>query len=286
MPTHTINMNTLCKKCGILPFLTIFFALIIIIATGGLPMSQKVFAIDEETEAYRLISHFSTYYGDSKQNRKDNIALAARKIDGVVLYPEDEFSFNDMVGRRTVENGFKTAYVIQDGDFVEGVGGGVCQVSSTLYNCALLANLAITNVRAHSLPVSYVAPSFDAMVSSQSDLCFVNTLSSPITVRMSANGKYLRAEIYGIDKFEIKRRSMTIGSIPFDVEYREDATIELGKEIIDTYGKEGLKSQGYLDYYENGKLAKSVLIRTDCYSPQKRIVLKGTKTSSLTDAPK
>lgn len=123
-------------------------------------MSEKVFAIDDETEAYRLIAHFSTYYGDSKQNRKDNIALAARKIDGLVLYPEDEFSFNDLVGRRTVENGFKTAYVIQNGDFVEGVGGGVCQVSSTLYNCALLANLAITCVRAHSLPVSYVAPSF------------------------------------------------------------------------------------------------------------------------------
>ena len=178
-------------------------------------MSEKVFAIDDETEAYRLIAHFSTYYGDSKQNRKDNIALAARKIDGLVLYPEDEFSFNDIVGRRTVENGFKTAYVIQNGDFVEGVGGGVCQVSSTLYNCALLANLAITCVRAHSLPVSYVAPSFDAMVSAASDLRFVNTLCAPITIRMSANGKYLRAEIYGVGKFEIKRRSMTIGAIPF-----------------------------------------------------------------------
>lgn len=255
------------------------------ITIGGLRMSDKVFAIDEENEAYRLIAHFSTYYGDSKQNRKDNIALAARKIDGFVLYPEDEFSFNDVVGKRTVENGFKTAYVIQDGDFVEGVGGGVCQVSSTLYNCALLANLAITCVMAHSLPVSYVAPSFDAMVSSASDLRFVNTLCAPITLRMNANGKYLRTEIYGIGKFDIKRRSMTLGSIPFEVEYRDDDTLEQGKEAIDTYGKEGLKSQGWLDYYQNGKLAKSVLVRSDNYAPQKRIILKGTKTSPLTDAP-
>ena len=246
-------------------------------------MSQKVFAVDEESEAYRLVAHFSTYYGDSKQNRKDNIALAARKIDGLVLYPEDEFSFNDLVGRRTVENGFKTAYVIQDGDFIEGVGGGVCQVSSTLYNCALLANLTITCVRAHSLPVSYVAPSFDAMVSSASDLRFVNTLSSPITIRMSTNGKYVRAEIYGVDKFEIKRRSMTVCTIPFEVEYRDDDTLEVGKESVDTYGKEGLKSQGYLDYYKDGKLEKSVLIRTDSYSPQKRIILRGSKMSPLTD---
>ncbi len=259
-----------------------FCATIII---GGLSMPDNVFAIDEENEAYRLIAHFSTYYGDSKQNRKDNVALAARKIDGLVLYPEDEFSFNDVVGKRTIENGFKTAYVIQDGDFVEGVGGGVCQVSSTLYNCALLANLAITCVRAHSLPVSYVAPSFDAMVSSASDLRFVNTLCAPVTLRMSANGKYLRAEIYGIGKFDIKRRSMTLGSIPFEVEYRDDDTLEQGKEVIDTYGKEGLKSQGWLDYYQNGKLAKSVLVRSDNYAPQKRIILKGTKTSPLTDAP-
>ena len=263
-------------------FILAFCATIII---GGLSMPDKVFAIDEESEAYRLIAHFSTYYGDSKQNRKDNVALAARKIDGLVLYPEDEFSFNDVVGKRTAENGFKTAYVIQDGDFVEGVGGGVCQVSSTLYNCALLANLAITCVRAHSLPVSYVAPSFDAMVSSASDLRFVNTLCAPVTLRMSANGKYLRAEIYGIGKFDIKRRSMTLGSIPFETEYRADDTLDEGKEVVDTYGKEGLKSQGWLDYYQNGKLAKSVLVRSDNYAPQKLIILKGTKTSPLTDAP-
>ena len=245
-------------------------------------MSEKVFAIDDETEAYRLIAHFSTYYGDSKQNRKDNIALAARKIDGLVLYPEDAFSFNDLVGRRTVENGFKTAYVIQNGDFVEGVGGGVCQVSSTLYNCALLANLAITCVRAHSLPVSYVAPSFDAMVSTASDLRFVNTLSSPVTIKMLADGKYLKAEMYGIESCTIRRSSQTIETLPFEIEYRDDATLKLGEEVIDTYGKAGLRSQGFLEYYQNGKLIKTVLIRKDTYFPQKRIVLRGTADSALT----
>ncbi len=271
-------------KRGVAPYVALFFALAIILY-GGTIMPQKVFAVDKKSDTPRLIAQFSTYYGDSSQNRKDNVALAARKIDGAVLYPEEEFSFNDLVGRRTAENGFKTAYVIKDGDFVEGIGGGVCQVSSTLYNCALLADLAITCVRAHSLAVSYVAPSFDAMVSSASDLRFVNTLSSPITLHMSANGKYLKAEIYGVDKTEIKRRSMTVCSIPFEIEYRDDATLEQGKEIVDVYGKEGLKSQGYLDYYQNGKLQKSVLIRSDAYAPQKRIILRGAKTSALTDTP-
>lgn len=233
-------------------------------------------------QEYKVIAKFSTYYGDSKQNRKDNVALAARKIDGTVLYPEDEFSFNDVVGMRTVENGFKSAYIIKDGEFVEGVGGGVCQVSSTLYNCALLANLAITSVRAHSLPVSYVAPSFDAMVSSASDLRFVNTLSAPVTIKMSTDGKYLKAEIYGVESCVIRRRSQTIESLPFETEYRIDESLKPDEEVIDTYGKNGLRSQGFLEYYENGKLIKTVLIRKDTYFPQKRVVLKGASHSALT----
>lgn len=259
--------------------LTLALASIVLFMEGTMHPKDIATAV---SDGQKLIARFSTYYGDSKQNRKDNVALACRKIDGTVLYPEDEFSFNDIVGARTVENGFKSAYIIKDGEFVEGIGGGVCQVSSTLYNCALLANLTITCVRAHSLPVSYVAPSFDAMVSTASDLRFVNTLSSPVTIKMLADGKYLKAEMYGIESCTIRRRSQTIETLPFEIEYRDDATLKLGEEVIDTYGKAGLRSQGFLEYYQNGKLIKTVLIRKDTYFPQKRIVLRGTADSALT----
>lgn len=269
------------KHLKILAFacLTLALASIALFMEGTMHPKDIATAV---SDGQKLIARFSTYYGDSKPNRKDNVALACRKIDGTVLYPEDEFSFNDIVGARTVENGFKSAYIIKDGEFVEGIGGGVCQVSSTLYNCALLANLTITCVRAHSLPVSYVAPSFDAMVSTASDLRFVNTLSSPVTIKMFADGKYLKAEMYGIESCTIRRRSQTIETLPFEVEYRDDATLKLGEEIIDTYGKAGLRSQGFLEYYQNGKLLKTVLIRKDTYFPQKRIVLRGTADSALT----
>lgn len=269
------------KHLKILAFacLILAFASIVFIMEGTMHPKDVATAV---SDGQKLIAHFSTYYGDSKQNRKDNVALACRKIDGTVLYPEDEFSFNDIVGARTVENGFKSAYIIKDGEFVEGIGGGVCQVSSTLYNCALLANLTITCVRAHSLPVSYVAPSFDAMVSTASDLRFVNTLSSPVTIKMITDGKYLKAEMYGMESCTIRRRSQTIETLPFEVEYRDDATLKLGEEVIDTYGKAGLRSQGFLEYYQNGKLLKTVLIRKDTYFPQKRIVLRGTADSALT----
>ena len=269
------------KHLKILAFacLTLALASIALFMEGTMHPKDIATAV---SDGQKLIARLSTYYGDSKPNRKDNVALACRKIDGTVLYPEDEFSFNDIVGARTVENGFKSAYIIKDGEFVEGIGGGVCQVSSTLYNCALLANLTITCVRAHSLPVSYVAPSFDAMVSTASDLRFVNTLSSPVTIKMLADGKYLKAEMYGIESCTIRRRSQTIETLPFEIEYRDDATLKLGEEVIDTYGKAGLRSQGFLEYYQNGKLIKTVLIRKDTYFPQKRIVLRGTADSALT----
>ncbi len=237
-----------------------------------------------EDPKVKLLARFCTYYGDSSENRKANVELACRKINGLTLYPEEEFSFNGQVGERTVKNGFKTAYIISDGDFVEGVGGGVCQVSSTLYNCALLANLAVTCVNPHSLPVSYVAPSFDAMVSSGSDFRFVNTLSAPIKIVMVANGRDITAEIYGVDKVTIKRRSLTIEQIPFETIEKESEDVPQGGEIVDTAGKNGIKSQGFLDYYEDGKLLKSVLIRTDYYAPQKRVILIPPKDNTSEDS--
>lgn len=233
-----------------------------------------------------LIAKFATYYGDSSENRKHNVALAAKLIDGAVVLPEDEFSFNETVGKRTAERGFRSAYIIQDGVYVEGVGGGVCQVSSTLYNCALLSDLTVTCVHPHSLSVSYVAPSFDAMVSSESDMRFANTLSAPITIRMTADGKYLRAEIYGVsDGASIRRRSETIATIPNRTEYVDDPSLAEGEEIIDTYGHEGIKSEGYLEYYRDGAMVRRVRIRKDTYRPQNRIILRGTPKDANVTTP-
>ena len=243
-------------------------------------MTLPLSAADAETPEIALIAKFATYYGDSSENRKHNIALAASAIDGVLLPPEEEFSFNDTVGARTEERGYKAAFVINDGAFVEGVGGGVCQVSGTLYNCALLADLAVTCVHPHSLPVSYVAPSFDAMVSSWSDLRFVNTLSAPVTLKMTADGQYLRAEIYGVKgEFSVRRRSETLGEIPFETERLTDTSLAPGEERVEAAGKNGLRSEGWLEYFRDGALVRTLRIRRDTYLPQKRIVCEGITPS-------
>jgi len=229
-----------------------------------------------ENPKVELIASFYTFYGESSANRKHNVKVAVDKINGTTLAPEEEFSFNDIVGKRSEENGFKTAYIIQDGEFVEGIGGGVCQVSSTLYNAVLLADLTITRVQAHSLPVSYVAPSFDAMVSSGSDFRFVNTLSAPITINMTADGKYVRCDIYGVAGRKVSRRSETIEIIPCEVVYRDDENMLFGEESVESAGMQGLRSKGYLEYETGGKVVTK-LIRTDFYAPQNRVVLRGTK---------
>ena len=123
-----------------------------------------------------LRSEFTTYYPYSTPDRKLNIKLCASKINGTTLKSGEEFSFNNKVGKRTEENGFKLAKIIFNGSFIDGIGGGVCQVSTTLYNCALLSGLKITEHHSHSLAVSYIEPSFDAMVSGDyADLNFVKT---------------------------------------------------------------------------------------------------------------
>lgn len=278
--THTSCMRFIFEKIkGLLATLTL-----VCIVCGMCSVFGEV-AMGEVPKV-ELIASFYTYYGESGAGRKHNVGLASRLIDGTIIAPEEEFSFNDVVGNRTEERGFKAAYIIQDGEFVEGVGGGVCQVSSTLYNAVLLADLTVTRVQAHSLPVSYVAPSFDAMVSSGSDFRFVNTLSAPITIKMSADGKYVRCDIYGVKGRKVSRRSETIEVLPFDTIYRDDENMLLGEESVDSNGMTGLRSRGYLEYESGGKVV-SRLIRTDFYAPQNRIVLRGTREATVeTDADK
>jgi hypothetical protein len=228
-----------------------------------------------------LRASFSTSFATSSWNRKQNIKTAAKKLDGVTVFPDEVFSFNQTVGDRTAENGFLPAPIILDGKFVTGVGGGVCQVSSTLYNCALLADLEILSVKQHSMTVGYISASFDAMVSSKTDLVFVNSTASPIKIKATATDSTLTIGIYGdMPTRTLVRRSQTVKIIPAPIKEVEDNSLPVGTAKILSNGKTGLMSKGYLDVYENGKLIVSKLIRKDSYIPQERIVAIGTKPVS------
>ena len=235
-----------------------------------------------KTEAESLTnmrSRFTTYYSNSIENRKHNILVAVNKLNGIKIEPYSEFSFNQTVGARTEENGFKMAKIILNGEFIDGVGGGVCQVSTTLYNSALLSGLKITEHHSHSLEVSYVEPSFDAMVNSySSDLKFKNETPYPMFIVAKADGNALSIAIYGKKQVErYERVSVITGEItPTTIETEEDATLLKGQTVEVRKAKNGIKSEGYLIVYNGETRVKNVKIRTDSYKAINQKILVGT----------
>lgn len=230
-----------------------------------------------------LRAQFSTSYASSIDERKNNILIASKSLDNILIAPNEEFSFNKTVGERTEKRGYKNAKIIINGEFVDGIGGGVCQVSTTLYNAVLLAGLKIIEYHPHSLAVSYVAPSFDAMVNSGSaDLRFINNTHNPVILSCVANGEFLSVKVYGQPmKEKYVRKSVILGEIPApEYEVVTDALGEYpdlfeGESKIIKYSKAGLKSEGYLCCVVNGKVTNTKRIRVDTYSAVRGKIVKG-----------
>ncbi len=231
----------------------------------------------------KLRSTFSTNYGWSGSERKHNVECASKKISGITLQPGEKFSFNTVVGNRTKQNGFEQAPIILNGKFIYGFGGGVCQVSTTLYNAVLLANLDVVEVNQHSLPVSYVKPSFDAMVSSQSDFSFVNNQDKPIYIESVFDGKSLQFNIYGQPTIQTKLVSKTVEIFEPKIETVFDETLAIGESKILQKGKRGLRSLGYIQHFKNGILIDEKKIRDNTYLSTKQIVaINNSNIDSLT----
>ena len=143
------------------------------------------------------ISQYSTNFDSSQANRTENIRLAAKALDGKLLAPGERFSFNGSVGERTAEAGYKEALIIEGDIFTPGLGGGVCQVSSTLYNAVILANLEILERHRHTLPISYVPPGQDATVAfPELDFKFRNSLDTSVLIRSTVQGNTLTFQLY------------------------------------------------------------------------------------------
>ena len=217
----------------------------------------------------RLLSKFTTRFDGSNIVRAGNIRLACTRIAGSVLPAGGEFSFNRTVGKRTKENGFGEATVIFDGEFVQGVGGGVCQASTTLFNAALRAGLEITESRNHSLSVGYVSPSLDAMVSEYSDLKLKNNYPFPVYIQSRTGRDTVTFEIYGApDGKRYETESVILRKIPPE----PPKTVEREEAGWIRAEKEGMVSESYLLVYgQNGELLSRTLLRRDHYAAQQGI---------------
>lgn len=144
------------------------------------------------------LASVTTNYNGSQAARTTNVRLAANSCDNVILNPGEEFSYNDIVGERTASRGYRSAIIFQEGQEVNGLGGGICQVSSTIYMAVLRADLEVSERYNHQFQVSYTPIAQDATVAYGSkDFKFVNDTNYPVQLRISMGGGRLSVEIFG-----------------------------------------------------------------------------------------
>ena len=228
-----------------------------------------------------LLGTFTTYYNASNTSRTTNLRLASNKINGTVLMPGETFSYNKVVGERTIAAGYKEAPMYAGGKVVDGLGGGICQISSTLYNAVIFANLDIVSRSNHRFVPSYVKAGRDAtVVYGAIDFKFKNTRNYPIRIKSSVSGGVAKVSIYGMKEekeYDVKIETRITGSIPSKTVYEDDKTLAEGKEKVVQKGHKGTYSEAYKVVYYNGKVVSRTLLSKDKYSAMDTIIKRGTK---------
>ena len=261
--------------------------------TIPIPMHDLEPSITQEMlqSKFVLRGSYTTSFSDSTKNRKYNIRFGAEKINGTILKPGDIFSANDTLGKRTRANGWKNAGAYESGEVVQQPGGGVCQLSSTLYNAALYADMEIVERRNHSMPVHYVDRGRDATINSVGniiDFKFRNNTSSDVIIMAYTTGNTLHMEIYGVpfetdeyDRIEIRTKQRSSVSIKTEYEYVNDKPASYSKTI--SKGSKGYTVQTYKDYYLGPTLVKTDDLGLSKYNMYPKKVQVGTIEESSSD---
>ena len=228
------------------------------------------------------IGSYSTDFSGSSSNRCSNIANGASLINGTVLYPGEEFSFLDHVTPFTFANGYSEATGYSGGKVVPSVGGGICQVSTTLYNAVLRAELEVTERSCHGLTVSYVPLGADATVSEGScDFRFKNNLDTPIYIQAYTSGSNIYISIYG-QEYRASNRTLNFYSVteqtlqPGEDVYVEDPTMPVGYSSVTQSAHTGYVASFYKEIYIDGALQSTELVNSSTYRSSPRYITIGT----------
>lgn len=234
--------------------------------------SVTVESLGNDAFANRLAT-YTTNYDASNVNRNNNLVLASEKLNGTIVKPGEEFSYNKTIGERTIASGFKEAKAYAGGKVVLDVGGGICQLSSTLYNAALLTNLDITERHNHYFLTSYVPAGRDATVSWGSvDFKFKNNRKYPIKIESKVEDGVATVSIYGIkqdDDNTVLIDSKVTSIIPKKVEY-----VKKSSGVSERSGEDGATSETYKTLLKNGVIVSKTLISTDTYNALSQIILQ------------
>ncbi|WP_075364591.1 VanW family protein [Desulfosporosinus metallidurans] len=249
----------------------------------GIPMVEVPASVS--TEAVKVlafdtvIGEYTTKFAVQEKNRSANLVVAAKALDRKVIRPGEIFSFNNTVGPREPETGYKDAYVIVNGEYVQGIGGGVCQVSSTLYNAVLLGNLKVVERMPHAVAVSYVAAGQDATVNYPNlDFKFQNDTANLLYLRSDVKNGILTLQIWGkkTDK-SVRIERQVEKEINYKTEKRPDRNLASGLVVQEQTGAKGLIVNTWKVVRDGtGKETKQFLSR-DSYAPTNRILRVGAR---------
>lgn len=238
-----------------------------------------------------VLSVYSSNFNHFNTNRSENIRIAANSINHLLLRPDEVISFNDLTGLRIAEAGFKEAPVIIEGKTVPDIGGGVCQVSSTLYNSILLADMTPVERTPHFHPLGYVPIGLDATVADHLlDFKFKNTLANNAYIIAKVADGTLTIAILG-NLSDRRKETITLTSnvdktlSPGTVN-KYDPNLPAGKMVVEDKGLTGYIVSSYRIKSINGQEISRQLLYVDEYSPEDQIVVVGTKLSEETFSPK
>lgn len=236
----------------------------------------------------KKLGDFETDYSSSIKNRKENIRLAASKFNNMKLNPGDEISFNDVVGEISEKTGFKSATVIVGGEYESGIGGGICQVSTTLYNSLILSDLEITERHNHSRPIHYVDLGTDAAVArGYKDLKFKNNTNNPILILSEANGEKLNFKVLGNGSdrdYEVKIIPQLLGTVSPGVDTIYSDALPDGESTVRESGARGYSYKTYKEIIKNGEVVEKKEISKSYYLPKDKVVVVGTGTTNDDDS--
>ncbi|NLO72783.1 MAG: hypothetical protein GX100_01565 [candidate division WS1 bacterium] len=230
-----------------------------------------------------VLSSYETPYHTYQRDRTHNMRLAIGRVSGIVLQPGEVFSLNQRVGERTVRDGYRSAPIFRDGEVVPDTGGGVCQVASTLYNMALLANLQVLERSHHSRPVWYCPTGRDAAVYwGAKDLKFKNSLPHPILLLGEVRGSHLWAACVGHadDQYKVELIRSNLARLGNKTVTRQDPTQPEGYRKVENPGAAGARATLSWKVYKDGRLVKSGKLHDDYYAPVNRVVIVGAKPKS------
>lgn len=229
----------------------------------------------------------TTQFNSGLKGRTTNVKLAAQKINGVILNPGEVFSFNDTVGKRTAEAGFENATIYTSNGMEDGLGGGICQVSSTLYNATLYADLETVERRNHKYKVTYVKLGTDATVAWGSiDFRFKNSRNYPVKIEATVSGNSLTVAIKGTkeDDRQVTITTNAYNTVAAGEQITYDSTMTEGKRVVTSKGMTGVTVDTFKKVTKNGEVVSNEKISTSVYKPYPAQVKVGTKKSATQQA--